>query len=193
MKTMVLDTSTQTLLLAFLDDDKVITKKEILGNNNHSENLIKTIEAALKEENLEVRDFGRIICGIGPGRYTGLRVSLTVAKVFAWTLNIPLYTISSLDIIASGYFKTDGEYIIKTKAKKDHVYYKQIRVEDQKITTIIEDRFATDDDFLRVIKQVFKVIDEENICFAPENIINERLEKVTDINGLEPNYLRSEL
>src|SRR5690554_6554572 len=193
MKTMVLDTSTQTLLLAFLDDDKVITKKEILGNNNHSENLIKTIEAALKEVGLLVRDFDRIICGIGPGRYTGLRVSLTVAKVFAWTLNVPLYTISSLDIIASGYFNTDGQYVIKTKAKRGQVYYKKIEVKDQKIKTLIDDSFGTDNDFLHIINQEYKVIDEENINFIPENITKERLKKITDINGLEPNYLRGEL
>lgn len=38
----------------------------------------------------------------GPGSFTGIRVGLTVAKTMAYTLNIPIVSVSSLEVMASG-------------------------------------------------------------------------------------------
>ncbi|NLD27063.1 MAG: tRNA (adenosine(37)-N6)-threonylcarbamoyltransferase complex dimerization subunit type 1 TsaB, partial [Acholeplasmataceae bacterium] len=108
MKQMVIDTSSKILYVAFLDGDQEIYSVANEGTNNHSENLINVIKAGLEKYDLAVRDFDRIIVGIGPGSYTGLRVGVTVAKVFAWTLKIPLFCVSSLDVLASGYLDQDG-------------------------------------------------------------------------------------
>ena len=36
----------------------------------------------------------------GPGSFTGIRIGITIAKVYAWSLNIPITTISSLEAMA---------------------------------------------------------------------------------------------
>ncbi|HEY8444758.1 MAG TPA: tRNA (adenosine(37)-N6)-threonylcarbamoyltransferase complex dimerization subunit type 1 TsaB [Bacilli bacterium] len=191
MKTMVIDTSTQVLLLSFIEDDKIIFQKELVGKNNHSENLIKNIKLALEELHLEVKDFQRIIVGIGPGSYTGLRVSLTVAKTFAWTLDIPLYIVSSLDIIGSGYYQNDGKYLIKTRAKKGYVYCKLVEINNHHYQEIISDCFITENDFLSLVKDGYIIIDETNYRFNPLLLFN--LQEVEDLILLEPNYLRGEM
>ena len=85
MLQMLLDTSSTILYIAFVKDNKVIYENINEGKNNHSDNLLKLIQKGLKENNLEVKDFDRIVLGKGPGMYTGLRVSMTVAKMFALT------------------------------------------------------------------------------------------------------------
>lgn len=189
---MVLDTSSSYLYIAFLEDGKIIYENVSEGKNNHSDNLLKNIESALDERHLQVKDFDAIICGKGPGMYTGLRVSMTVAKTFAWTLNKPLYTISSLDILTSGYFKTDGCYKVMMKAKKDYSYTKIFEIKDGKYKLIRKEEFLENEKFLN-IDLLGEVIDNSKIKFDILNIDDEMVERVDNIHALEPNYLRSDI
>src|SRR5690554_7473460 len=93
-RTLVLDTASKYLYFSFLEDEKIIYEQFLEGKNNHSENLLKELEIGLNKLNLTFKDFSEVIVGIGPGSYTGLRVSVTVAKMLAWTLNKKLYAIS---------------------------------------------------------------------------------------------------
>ena len=128
MYKMILDTSSQILYIAFACEEnneyKIIYESISEGKNNHSDNLLKKIEEGLKINNLEVKDFSEIICGRGPGMYTGLRVSMTVAKMFSWSLGITLSTISSIDLLFSNYLNKDGIFACMLKAKKDYSYTK---------------------------------------------------------------------
>ena len=90
MNIMILDTSSPNLYVSFVSDGKEVFQKIIRTVNNHSEVFLDTIKLGLDSLGLKVGDFSKIIVGIGPGSYTGLRVSLTVAKTFAWTKNIEL-------------------------------------------------------------------------------------------------------
>ncbi len=191
MKTMIIDTSTSFLYLSFVDDKKEIFQKLIKAPNNHSENLLNAIKEGLHNLHLEVKDFSKIIIGIGPGSYTGLRISTIIAKMFAWTLNIPLYTISSLDVIASGYYGVDGEYAITNIAKKDYLYTRIIKIEKGKYSILADDCFVLAETFHQEIKSCnYQVIDETCFRFSPFKIIELAQNEVTDVKALVPNYLR---
>lgn len=190
MKTMFMDTSTQNLFVGFCEDNHIIYYHTQTGHNNHSDYLLTNIEKGLKEHNLEVKDFDRIVVGIGPGAYTGLRVGLTVAKMFSWTLNIPLYIISSLDLLMTG-VKEDGIYAIMTKAKKDYVYSKIVQVQDGKCIVLKEEAFMEKVKFIELLKEygVTRIIDENDYELDLLNL-DSYISKVEDVVFLEPNYLR---
>ena len=189
---MILDTSSSYLYIAFLEDGKIIYENISEGKNNHSDNLLKNITEALDKLNLQVKNFDAFVCGKGPGMYTGLRVSMTVAKTFAWTLSKPLYTISSLDILTSGYFKEDGIYKVMMKAKKDYSYTKIFEIRNGKYQILKQEEFLENEKFLNIdIKGT--TIDNSNIKFDILNIDDSMLEEVTNIHALEPNYLRSDI
>ena len=189
MKSLVLDTSTNLLYISFIENDKVIYEVKTLGMNNHSDHLIELIKEGLVKLSLEVKDFDRIIIGVGPGAYTGLRVSMSVAKMFAWTLNIPLYEISSLDLLTSGY-KDDGKYLVCFKAKKGHVYNKSFIIEDNQKVLENNESFMSDEEVNeKYNKDEYVVITNENMNIDCLNIEAE-IKKVDNIHALEPNYLR---
>jgi tRNA threonylcarbamoyladenosine biosynthesis protein TsaB len=191
MKTLVLDASTSLLYIAFYNNNEEIFVLKGKGQNNHSENMLTGVKTGLEQCNLKMKDFGRIIVGIGPGSYTGLRVALTVAKMFAWTLNIPLYTVSSLDMLASGYYHKDGTYAIVTRAKKGHVYVKLVEVKSGKINIIFNDCFLKTEEFYQKIEAYdYFEINMENCLLEPLNL---ELKLVEDLHGITPNYLRGEL
>jgi tRNA threonylcarbamoyladenosine biosynthesis protein TsaB len=62
----------------------------------HAERLHEMIEALLNNAGVEFRQLTRVVVGRGPGSYTGLRIGVSCAKGIAYSLGIPLYSISSL-------------------------------------------------------------------------------------------------
>jgi tRNA threonylcarbamoyl adenosine modification protein YeaZ len=192
MKTLVLDTSTNLLFISFIFDDKVVYEVKSVGLNNHSDYLLDLIQKGLNETNIQVKDFDKIIIGVGPGAYTGLRVSMSVAKMFSWTLNIPLYEISSLDLLTSGY-KEDGLYLIKFKAKKGYIYHKAFEINDNAKKIITEEIFVSDEFIDTYEKDNFKnvfIVSNDLYNIDVLNIKEENIKLVDNVHALEPNYLR---
>ena len=81
-----MDSSTNYLYLA-LYSDKEISSFLRNGKNDHSETLVDVLDKFLKENNVTVDDITEIFVGRGPGSYTGVRISGTVAKVLALIKN----------------------------------------------------------------------------------------------------------
>jgi len=62
---------------------------------------------------------------VGPGPFTGLRVGLVSARTMAYVLQIPVYGVCSLDILALEAFDTGsvaGSFVVVTDARRREVY-----------------------------------------------------------------------
>ncbi len=195
MKRLILDTATDILFVGLMDEEKILYKNTLEGRNNHSEHLIKIVSEALSSNNLKVKDLDEIIVGLGPGSYTGSRVSLVVAKMFAFTHNIILKTVSSLDMAFSGHFVKDGLYALNLRAKKDYVYCNEIEVKNSLVIKKEEDNFLLKEDFIKRLKEKDVIfLEEKDIKFDLLIIVNKlKLETVENIHNLEPNYLRKSI
>jgi tRNA threonylcarbamoyladenosine biosynthesis protein TsaB len=184
MNALVMDTSTSYIFLYLIKNGKLVYKFEEEGKNNHSEKLMLVIEDALKVNELKVEDLTLIVTGIGPGSYTGLRISLTIAKVFAWTKKIPLKVIPSLMFLGSGY--TNGKYVVTNKAKKGYVYSLAIEIKDKKIKESGKEQYMS----LEEAKtKGISFIGEDNYVIDPFKVIANAKE-IESLHDLGPNYLR---
>ena len=97
---LILDTSSKQLAIGIYKDDELLYKNQYYAWLRQSEMAIPEIEKAINELKIDLREVTRIVASIGPGSYTGVRIALTIAKVMALTLNIPLFTVSSLQALA---------------------------------------------------------------------------------------------
>jgi len=69
------------------------------------------------------QDVTAIAVGIGPGPFTGLRVGLVTARTMAMALDIPVYGVCTLDILAAE--AIDGgldDFLVATDARRKEVY-----------------------------------------------------------------------
>lgn len=103
MKSLIVDSSTKILYVALVEDNVILYENYLKGENNHSENIVYCIDEALKQNNFSVDDLDRIIVGYGPGSYTGVRMAVAVCKMLAVFKQKPLYKISTLLLMSSGY------------------------------------------------------------------------------------------
>ena len=197
MKVLMIDTATENLYVRFFDDvdNKAFFAKEMMTHNNHSENLLTVIEEGLKLNNIKLKDFEKIIVGEGPGSYTGLRVAMVVAKMASYTLNIPLYTISSLSYVGSGYLsisdncdKSTQNVLISIKAKKGHSYIKVHERNTNKV--LVEDIFLPDEEKEKIVSQYNALVVNEHNYKINEEVINKYAVYVDNVHELTPNYLR---
>lgn len=97
MNSIILDSSSTYLLVAYAKDDVVVDKICYEAWQRQSELMIVELEKILNRNNLTKEDIDEIIVSIGPGSYTGVRVSLTIAKIMGLMLKCKVYAVSSLE------------------------------------------------------------------------------------------------
>ncbi|MFC4389343.1 tRNA (adenosine(37)-N6)-threonylcarbamoyltransferase complex dimerization subunit type 1 TsaB [Gracilibacillus marinus] len=100
MNVLAIDTSNQVMSVAMRKDNKFVVDYTTNMKRNHSVGLMPAIDYVMKESSTKPNELDKIVVAIGPGSYTGVRIGLSTAKTMAWTLNIPIVTISSLELLA---------------------------------------------------------------------------------------------
>ncbi len=97
MKVLYIDTSSSYLYAGIVAGEKLLCEIKKEFGQNLSEEALPEIAKLFTECNLKASDIDKIIVVNGPGSFTGIRIGITIAKVFAWSLNIPITTILSLE------------------------------------------------------------------------------------------------
>ena len=100
MYTLFLDTHNSDIVLVLYYNGKVLDKLIKNSERNHTEFIMPMLDELLKKNNLDVKDLNEILVVNGPGSFTGVRLAVTIAKTLAYTLKIPIKTISSLSMYA---------------------------------------------------------------------------------------------
>lgn len=100
MITLCMDTSHTWLVIALIKDDKVIGKVQEQCWKKQSEELFPKLIELMDSLNLQPEDIDQIVISKGPGSYTGVRIAMTVAKVFCAMADKPIYTLSTLLLYA---------------------------------------------------------------------------------------------
>lgn len=97
-----IETSTTLCSVSLGKNDICTDCIEINDGKYHSEKLHGFIQEILRRNNLKIQDISVISVSYGPGSYTGLRIGAATAKTLSYALNIPLVTLSSLQIQVFG-------------------------------------------------------------------------------------------
>lgn len=100
MISLFLDTHDKNIIEVLYRDGKVLDKNIRISERNHSDFTMPMLDELLKRNNLTVQDLNEVFVCNGPGSFTGVRIGVTIAKTLAYTLNIPIKTISSLECLA---------------------------------------------------------------------------------------------
>lgn len=101
MYKLFISTYSELITIGLFKDDQLIMQKDKESEKSHSIYLVPMIDEILKNNNITCQDLTEIIVVNGPGSFTGIRLGVTVAKTLAYTLNIPIKTISSIEAISA--------------------------------------------------------------------------------------------
>ncbi|HET6939884.1 MAG TPA: tRNA (adenosine(37)-N6)-threonylcarbamoyltransferase complex dimerization subunit type 1 TsaB [Nocardioides sp.] len=119
------DTATPLVTVALHDGDDVVWEDVSELPLKHGEQLAPLIERALRETGLVRQDLTAIGVGVGPGPFTGLRVGLVTARTLGFVLDVPVYGVCTLDVLAVQAADTGavtGDFVVATDARRKEVY-----------------------------------------------------------------------
>lgn len=195
------DTSSDLLKVSLIKDDKIIFDKELHTKNDHSSYLVPTIDEAFKSNNIDFKELDEIIVGNGPGSFTGTRISIAVAKTYAFSFNIPVYMISSLEELI---YDNDGYdfYVPIIEEKKDNLYFS---IFDKDKKRVMDDTYSSTEYMYKKLEELEgkillislsnKEYEKYDTIKAGINALN--IMKNIDVNNekvnphlLKPNYIK---
>ena len=190
-----IDTSTSKLIVGLYNDDNELYLTNIDALSDLSSKVLPEIKKALDSSNIALKDVNEIYVVNGPGSFTGLRVGITIAKTMACALNIKIYTVSELELLATS---SNNKYIASLiDARRGYVY---AGLYNKDLKNIIEDQYIKLDDFKELLKK-YKDSDIDYISYdkidgakKPDlNIIKlfkKSSFKSVNAHEVKPNYLK---
>jgi tRNA threonylcarbamoyladenosine biosynthesis protein TsaB len=185
--------------MAILDNDKIVNEKNNASINEQSKYALLEMSKMFEESHMEPDDIDKILVVNGPGSFTGIRIGVTIAKTYAWSLSISVIPISSLKAYALSYSDSDY-YVSVIDAKRDSVY---AGIYDKNYHSVIDESYMSISDLNDIINKL-----NGSICIIGNININDRYEtesiklniskiveyykNETEINAhqLKPNYLK---
>ena len=193
MLSLLLDSSNTSLSVGFAKDDQLICYTSYESWQSQSENMIPEIDKLMKEHQIDRKDISSIIVAIGPGSYTGVRIALTIAKVAALALEIPVYPVSSLRVLKDG----ENPSICVINARSNRSYFGVYKGKE----IIISDCIKTNDEVLQYIdahpeyvlcgdaRYLGKEKYDTNVCLQMTSL-SKVLDKANDNLAIKPIYMK---
>ena len=122
---LVIDTATSRTIVGIVRDREILWQSFHDGATDHGNAVADLVKKALTAG----VNPDRVVVGMGPGPFTGLRVGIAFARAFAAARSLPVIGICSLDAIVVNEY----EYTVAIDARRKEIYWARykdgIRVE----------------------------------------------------------------
>jgi tRNA threonylcarbamoyladenosine biosynthesis protein TsaB len=101
MNVLAMDGALDSFSAAIASDDRIAAWRCEAGNIALERGL-SLVDAVFEQAHVTQSEIDRVAVGIGPGRFTGLRIAIAYAKALAAAWNRPLVPIGSFDLLEYG-------------------------------------------------------------------------------------------
>lgn len=101
MISLAMDTAGTTCAACLYDsgNGRILAETSEEIGRGHAERLMGIISEVLESAKVSYKDIGKIITTIGPGSFTGIRVSVATARGFGLGLGIPVVGVTNLEAL----------------------------------------------------------------------------------------------
>lgn len=182
---LLLDTAKDDLNIGLLNQEELIINYSIQAKQKQSELILSELDRLFKEKGISPKQLEAVTVTIGPGSFTGLRISLTVAKVICTQLNIPLYTINTLLAMSKG--EPNSIAIMDARSQRAYIYKENqesivtIQELTEKITNTT--KIYGDAGLVGKESEPFSII--ENMAY-----LKKQWQHIEDPSNCKPHYLK---
>ena len=214
-KSLAIDTSTTRLTIA-CENEGNFYEYSMDNCIDHAKNIFSNINDLLFEAQLDIKDLDYISIGIGPGRFSGLRVAASAVQAIAYTHKKNVVTVSSLSniaLVAIKQFSID-RVLVATDAGNNKIFSGSYQIDElETIKANVKDSLIEIKDFVfeetnnygvgNAWKKYGESLSRENIIFleGAEDLypdartminyakIRFEMKEFIDPFNIQPNYL----
>tara|TARA_B100000427_G_scaffold320628_1_gene320195 strand:- start:449 stop:820 length:372 start_codon:yes stop_codon:yes gene_type:complete len=102
MNNLIIDAANDKIFFIIMADDKSYTS-EFINNRENFDKLAILVVKFLENHQLNIKNLNNIFVNQGPGKFSGIRASIAIAKGLSFTNKIDLYGFSSDQVIDQNY------------------------------------------------------------------------------------------
>ena len=102
MNNLIIDAANDKIFFIIIADNKSYTS-EFSNNRENFDKLVILVVKFLENHQLNIKNLNNIFVNQGPGKFSGIRASLAIAKALSFANKIDLYGFSSEQVIDQNY------------------------------------------------------------------------------------------
>ena len=141
MNTLIIDTTYESCSASIVDSDMHCHYSFNDSNKLQSETITEVVFDSLDKAEVSLKDINNIIVTNGPGNFTSIRVGVSFALGFAKGISLPLYSLSSLELLsifANREIPSDKKFISIMPSRADDLFVQAFDNNSNKITSILK-------------------------------------------------------
>lgn len=108
---LAIDTATEQCSVALKVGDQTFQRAAITPRE-HSQRVLGFVEEVLAEAGITLADVDGIVCGYGPGSFTGVRIGVAICQGLAFSHTLPVYPVSTLAALAQQAVRVHGAEVV---------------------------------------------------------------------------------
>ena len=139
MNLFYIDTSSSYLYSGIVSNNSLKASRKVFFGSELSKYALNEISKMFEETNILPNDIDKIIVVAGPGSFTGIRIGMTIAKIFAFSLKKGITTLSSLEAMAYS-SNLESIKVPILDARRGYVY---AGVYDENNNLILDDQYIS--------------------------------------------------
>ena len=189
MMSLFIDTSNFKLIVGVINekDNKVCSYYNDVLKSDLSEKALVVIKECIDKAKIRPIDIDKIYVVNGPGSFTGVRIGVTIAKTYGWSLNKKVIPVSSLEVLSS--CDTNAKYVASLiDARRGYVY---AGIYDNSLKVYRKDKYIDLEEFKRIIPKDSIIVSDDDIEGVEKPNINilKVVNKHKDDTGINPHEL----
>ena len=102
MINLIIDAANEKIIFAIITDARSYTTS-YLNSRENFDKFMKLLLNFLEKEKISINDINKIFINLGPGKFTGTRISLSIVKAISLVNKITLIGFNSKDITKGNY------------------------------------------------------------------------------------------
>ncbi|MEP6546126.1 MAG: tRNA (adenosine(37)-N6)-threonylcarbamoyltransferase complex dimerization subunit type 1 TsaB [Gammaproteobacteria bacterium] len=123
MRVLALDTATEACSVALQSGEEVIARFAEVGRS-HAQQILSMVDAVLAEAQVSLSMLDGLAAGVGPGSFTGVRISVAVAQGLAFGADLQVVPITTLEALALQLVQRGAQHSIAClDARMGEVYW----------------------------------------------------------------------
>jgi len=142
--TLVIEGATAMASVALLAGSEVVAERTVGARDaaapggGSAELLMPAVADCMNEAGAKASAIGRVVCGAGPGSFTGLRVAASIGKGLAVGRGVKMYAVSSLLLTVTGtiHALAPGDYTSVLSAMRGEWFAVDVQLRDGLTPTV---------------------------------------------------------
>ncbi len=161
----------------------IVVTHEVAAHRASNTVLLSEVDAALGAAGISKGDIAAIVCGRGPGSFTGVRICMATAKGVASALEAPLLGVSTLDAVAWNAWAEGvrGRVLVAADAMRKEVYPALFDLDESGVRRLTSDAVVKAVAAGEWLSEALASVPGEAAGSSPLIVIGDALAKYADI------------